>query len=74
MVAENASQGSYAFLPCHLGILMLGAEEKKESNATFKKETRESCLKVIKYFHEIAEYIGVQRYTLTISTPAHTGR
>ena len=34
IVAEDASQGSPASLPCRPGIKMLGAEEEKESNVT----------------------------------------
>ena len=53
---------------------MLGAEEEKESNVTFKKGTRESCINVIKYFQEITEYIRVWRHTLTIRATAHRER
>ena len=38
IVAEDASQGSPASLPCCSGIMMLGAEEEKESNVTLRKE------------------------------------
>ena len=38
MVAEDASQESPASLSCRPGILMLGAEEDKESNVTLRKK------------------------------------
>ena len=42
-MAEDASQGSPASLPCRPGIMMLGAEEEKESNITLRKK-RESLI------------------------------
>ena len=42
-MAEDASQGSPASLPCRPGMMMLGAEEEKESNVTLRKE-RESLI------------------------------
>ena len=42
-MAEDASQGSPPSLPCRPGIMMLGAEEEKESNVTLIKK-RESLI------------------------------
>ena len=50
---KTQARGPPASLPCRPGIMMLGAEEEKESNVTYKKEMRESCINVITYFHEI---------------------
>ena len=37
-MAEDASQGSPTSLPCRPGIMMLGADEEKESNVTLRTE------------------------------------
>ena len=37
-MAEDASQGPPASLLCRPGMMMLGAEEEKESNVTLRKE------------------------------------
>ena len=37
-MAEDASQGTPASLPRRPGIMMLGAEEEKESNVTLRKK------------------------------------
>ena len=58
------ARGPTASLPCRPGIMMLGAEEEKESNVTFKKGTRESYINVITYFHEIIRiHMSVETYT-----------
>ena len=61
---KTQARGPPASLPCRSGIMMLGAEGEKESNVTFKKETRESCINVIIYFHEIIRiHMSVETYT-----------
>ena len=52
--------------PCP-GIMMLGAEEEKESNVTFK-ETRESYINVIKYFQEIIRIYTYHEYNSPYGT------
>ena len=61
---KTQARGPPASLPCSPGIMMLGAEEEKESKRYFKKETRESYSNVIKYFHEIIRiHMSVETYT-----------
>ena len=61
---KTQARGPPASLPCRPGIKMLGAEEEKESNVTFKKGTRESYSNVITYFHEIIRvHMNVETYT-----------
>ena len=40
---KTQARGPPASLPCHPGMMMLGAEEEKESNVTLRKE-RESLV------------------------------
>ena len=57
------ARGPPASLPCRPGIMMLGAEEEKESNVTLRKK-RESYINVITYFHEIIRiHMSVETYT-----------
>ena len=63
-MAEDASHGSPRLSSGRPGIMMLGAEDEKESKRYFKKETRESCINVITYFHEIIRiHMSVETYT-----------
>ena len=58
------ARGPPASLLCRPGIMMLGAEKEKESNVTFKKETRVSCINVIAYLQEIIRiHMSVETHT-----------
>ena len=64
MWLKTEARAPPASLPCRPGHQMLGAEEEKESNVTLKKGTRESCMNVITYFHEIIRvHYNVETYT-----------
>ena len=50
---KTQARGPPASLPCRPGIMILGAEEEKESNVTLRKERESLIHNVITYFHEI---------------------
>ena len=49
---KTQARGPSASLPCRPGMMMLGAEEEKESSVTLGKK-RGNIISVITYFHEI---------------------
>ena len=64
MWLKTQARGPPASLPCRPGIMMLGAEEEKESNITLIKKRECLYINVIKYFQKIIRiHMSVETYT-----------